>query len=262
MSDAEVDEREPGSGEGGRSEPGSGEGGRSEPERAEGRGSQTLARGLSILRALEGAPEGLSVADLVRTLGLHRTIVTRLLATLVEEHFVERTRSRAYRLGLGLIALGKAVRSDLRDLAEEPLEVLAGMTGATAVLVLRDDDHAIVISVVEPFGTDLRLLFRLGSRHPLHQGAEGMAILAGNPARPDERPEVTLARTSGYVVSAGEIMPGTWGLAVPVTTAVGRSEMSVGVIAAQALDEAKTAQHVTEAALTLGVRLNWTDELR
>jgi DNA-binding IclR family transcriptional regulator len=231
-------------------------------ERPEQRGSQTLARGLSILRALQDAPEGRSVADLVRSLGLHRTIVTRLLATLEDEHLVERTSSRAYRLGLGLIALGKAVRSDLRDLAEQPLELLASLASATAVLVLRDDEHAIVISVVEPASTDLRLLFRLGSRHPLHQAAEGMAILAGNPPRRGERPEVERARELGYVVSAGEIMPGTWGLAAPVRTGVDRSDLSVGVIAAQALDETKTAELVMEAARTLGVRLKWTDEFR
>ncbi|HTX00232.1 MAG TPA: IclR family transcriptional regulator [Acidimicrobiales bacterium] len=228
----------------------------------DGRGSQTLARGVKILRALQSAPEGLSVADLVRAVGLHRSIVTRLLTTLEEEHFVERTRTRAYRLGLGLIALGKAVRADLRDLSEEALTALAGLSGATAVLVLRDGAHAVVVSVVEPLGSDLRLLFRLGSRHPLEQGAEGMAILAGNPPREGERPEVTRAREAGYVVSEGEIMPGTWGLAVPVMSADSRSEMSVGVIAAQALDEAKTFKLVKEVALSLQARLDWADELR
>ncbi|MCU1494387.1 MAG: IclR family transcriptional regulator [Acidimicrobiaceae bacterium] len=226
------------------------------------RGSQTLARGLSILGALRDAPEGLSVADLVRALGLHRPIVTRLLATLEDERYVERSGSRAYRLGPELIALGKAVRSDLRDLAATVLRDLAEHVGATAVLVLRDDAHAVVISVVEPMHTDLRLSFRLGSRHLLHQGAEGMAILAGNPPVRGERPEVTRARESGYVVSAGEILPGTWGLAVPVVTGGGRCEMSVGVIAAQALDESKTSRLVLEATDELAPRISLGGELR
>ena len=146
------------------------------------RGSQTLARGLSILAALRDAPQGLSVAELVRMLGLHRPIVTRLLATLEDERYVERSGSRAYRLGPELIALGRAVRSDLRELALTTLQALAEQIRATAVLVARDRDHAVVISVVEPTRTDLRLSFRLGSRHALRQGAEGMAILAGQPA--------------------------------------------------------------------------------
>jgi DNA-binding IclR family transcriptional regulator len=218
------------------------------------RGAQTLARGLHVLGALRDAPNGLSVAELVRTLGFHRAVVTRLLATLEDERFVERTEARTYRLGPELVALGKAVRADLRDTAAALLRSLAEQIGATVVLVVRNGEHAVVISVVEPLHTDLRLLFRLGSRHRLEQGAEGMAILAGNPPTPGERPEVTAGRERGYVISAGEILPGTWGLAAPVP-AGGRSEMSVGVISAQALDEQATASAVIEATAELSRRL-------
>jgi DNA-binding IclR family transcriptional regulator len=217
-------------------------------------GSQTLARGINILGALRGAPEGLSVAELARALGLPRSIVTRLLTTLEDARYVERTGSRSYRLGPELIALGKAVRAELRDVAATVLRDLAEKLNATVVLVVRDGDHAVVISVVEPLGTDLRLSFRLGSRHLLHQGAEGMAILAGNPPLPGERPEVTEARRSGYAVSAGEILAGTWGLAVPVALVPGAATMSVGVICAQARDEASTAGLVAEAAGDLVAR--------
>jgi DNA-binding IclR family transcriptional regulator len=225
------------------------------------RGSQTLARGLRILAALRDAPQGMSVADLVRELGLHRPIITRLLATLEDEHYVERSGSREYRLGPELIALGKAVRADLRELAQTTLRTLAEQLRSTVVLVLRDRDHAVVISVVEPTATDLRLSFRLGSRHALRQGAEGMAILAGNPPLRGERAEVTTARRVGYVISSGEIMPGTWGLAVPVLVGEGPCEMSIGVIAAQALDESNVARLVQVAARELGGRLGLTGDL-
>jgi len=226
------------------------------------RGSQTLARGLSILSELRDAPDGLSVAELARALGLPRAIVTRLLATFEQARYVERMGSRSYRLGPELIALGKAVRSDLREIAATVLRSLAEKVGATVVLVMRDGDHAVVISVVEPLHTDLRLSFRLGSRHRLHQGAEGMAILAGNPPVRGERPEVA----EGYVVSAGEILPGTWGLAVPVALAPvalapATCAMSVGVISAQALDEHDTAALVTEAVSELVARISLSGEL-
>jgi DNA-binding IclR family transcriptional regulator len=224
-------------------------------------GSQTLARGISILSALRRAPDGLSVADLVRTLGLPRAILTRLLTTLEEARYVERTESRMYRLGPELIALGKAVRSDLREVAATALRALAEKVGATVVLVVRDGDHAMVISVVEPMHTDLRLSFRLGSRHLLQQGAEGMAILAGNPPVPGERKEVSAARQSGYAVSAGEILAGTWGLAVPLALVPGAATMSVGVICAQALEEASTAALVTDAAHELVERFSLSGDL-
>jgi DNA-binding IclR family transcriptional regulator len=225
-------------------------------------GSQTLARGISILGALRQAPDGLSVAELVRTLGLPRAIITRLLTTLEEARYVERTGSRTYHLGPELIALGKAVRSDLREIAATALRALAEKVGATVVLVMRDGDHAVVISVVEPMHTDLRLSFRLGSRHLLQQGAEGMAILAGNPPSPGERREVTEARRAGYAVSAGEILAGTWGLAVPLALVPGAATMSVGVICAQALDEASTAALVAGAAQEMLERASLSGELR
>jgi DNA-binding IclR family transcriptional regulator len=224
-------------------------------------GSQTLARGISILSALREAPDGLSVAELVRVLGLPRAIVTRLLTTLEDARYVERTASRSYRLGPELIALGKAVRSDLREITATILRDLAEQVGATVVLVMRDVDHAVVISVVEPMHTDLRLSFRLGSRHLLHQGAEGMAILAGNPPARGERKEVAAARRSGYAVSAGEILAGTWGLAVPVALAPGAATMSVGVISAQALDETTTAALVAKVARDVVERVRLNGEL-
>jgi DNA-binding IclR family transcriptional regulator len=224
-------------------------------------GSQTLGRGISILSTLRDSPDGLSVAELVRALGLPRAIVTRLITTLEEARYVERTGSRTYRLGPELIALGKAVRSDLREIAATVLRDLAEKVGATVVLVMRDGDHAVVISVVEPMHTDLRLSFRLGSRHLLPQGAEGMAILAGNPPAPGERKEVTEARRSGYAVSAGEILAGTWGLAVPLALVPGAATMSVGVICAQALDEASTAALVAGAAQELVERVSLSGEL-
>ena len=58
------------------------------------RGSQTLARGLRILTALSDEPDGLLVADIARVVGLHRNVVTRLLVTLEDERYVERTPSR------------------------------------------------------------------------------------------------------------------------------------------------------------------------
>jgi len=72
---------------------------------------------------------------------------------------------------------------------------------------------------------------------------------------------VAAARRLGYAVSVGEIMPGTWGLAVPVTSAPSTCAMSVGVIAAQALDEQGTAGLVTEAARELVARVSLSGEL-
>jgi DNA-binding IclR family transcriptional regulator len=221
-------------------------------------GSQTLARGIAVLRALRAEPKGMSIAELVTMLGLHRSIVTRLLFTLEAERLVERTEDKRYRLGLDLIGLGKAVRSELRDLTAPILSALAASLGATTILVARKGDDAVVVSVVEPPHGDLHLSFRLGSRHPLTQGAEGMAILAGRAPVEGERAEITAARSTGYVVSYGEIQPGTWGLAAPVIVE-GAANASVGVIAAAPLEEASAAAAVRVAAAEIAGRLAIAD---
>jgi DNA-binding IclR family transcriptional regulator len=227
------------------------------------RGSQTLDRGLQVLGLLRDNPDGLSVAEMVRVLHLPRTVLTRLVTTLEDESYVERTEARAYRLGPALIALGQAVRTDLAAVAGTILRDLAEQVGASVVLVVRHGDFGVVISVTEPTNRRLRLLFRLGSRHPLQQGAEGRAILAGNPARPGERLEVTEARRLGYAVSSGEILEGTWGLAAPVCGLSGRCDMSVGVIAAAAaVDLASTADLVIATAQRLAERVGTASGIR
>lgn len=222
------------------------------------RGAQTLARGLEVLTALRDEPAGLSVADLVRVLGFPRAVMTRLLVTLEDGGYVERANGRAYRLGPALISLGQAVRTDLTEAAATILRELAEHVGATVVLVVRHRNDGVVVSVIEPTQAQLRLLFRLGSRHPLRQGAEGMAILAGNPPLAGERAEVTEARRRGYAISQGEILAGTWGLAAPVPGRAGRCDLSVGVIAATALDAEVTAKLVVDAASRVAVRVGGT----
>jgi DNA-binding IclR family transcriptional regulator len=63
------------------------------------------------------------------------------------------------------------------------------------------------------------------------------------------------------VVSAGEILPGTWGLAVPVVVIPQRCDMSIGVIAAQALDESTTAELVMAASRDLAGRLGLSGDI-
>ena len=59
------------------------------------------------------------------------------------------------------------------------------------------------MAVVEPSWTDFHVSYRVGSRHPLHQGAAGKAILLGRDAAPDHAVEVTDGRAAGRRPRAG-----------------------------------------------------------
>jgi DNA-binding IclR family transcriptional regulator len=85
------------------------------------------------------------------------------------------------------------------------LRGLAEKAGCTAHLTIADGEEALALAVVEPSWTDYHVSYRIGSRHPLRQGAAGKAILLGR------------ERTSTpYVVTVGELQTGARGLAAPV----------------------------------------------
>ena len=78
----------------------------------------------------------------------------------------------------------------------------------TAFVVVRVGGDAVTLDSVEPQSTAAHVAYRPGSRHPIDRGAPGLAILAGQPAMPDERPEVTESRRRGWAYSSGEVIPG------------------------------------------------------
>lgn len=61
-----------------------------------------LARGLSILALFDGEREALAAPDICRALGLPRTSVFRLIATLEAFGWLERVNGSAYRIGPAL----------------------------------------------------------------------------------------------------------------------------------------------------------------
>ncbi|MGH1553798.1 hypothetical protein ACRAWF_22975 [Streptomyces sp. L7] len=77
-------------------------------------------------------------------------------------------------------------------------------------------------------------VYEVGDEHLLTRGAPGLAILSCDPPAAAERPEVTRARTQGYCVTRGEVVPGQSVLAAPVTAADGRA---VGAVAVAFRDE-------------------------
>ena len=80
------------------------------------RSSQTLDRGLRLLKVLAQEPNGLTVTELASRLGIHRTNVYRLLATLAQHRLVWRDRAGRYLLGTGVMELARGVVRWVEDL--------------------------------------------------------------------------------------------------------------------------------------------------
>ena len=205
--------------------------------------SQTLDRGLRVLRVLSESPEGLTITELSARLQVNRTVVYRLISTLEQHGLVRRdARSRLF-VGLGVLHLASAVQPLLRDLAMPVLRSLAESIGSTAHLTVADGDEALALAVVEPSWSDFHVAYRVGARHPLSQGAAGKAIGLLDGTDP------------AYAVTSGELQAGARGLAAPVRGVEGL-RASVGVVTLEdTIDEAVVAPQVIAAAQAVADRL-------
>jgi len=205
--------------------------------------SQTLDRGLRVLDVLAASPGGLSVTELAERLEVSRTIAHRLVATLEQHALVRRDGRGRLHVGLGVLRLASAVQPVLRDLAVPVLRRLAEEVGCTAHLTVADGTEALAVAVVEPSWTDFHVGYRVGSRHPLRQGAAGKAILLGREAG-----------SAPYAVTAGELQAGARGVAAPVRGVEGL-EASLGIVTLGELDVDAIGPVVAAAAADLAARL-------
>jgi DNA-binding IclR family transcriptional regulator len=211
--------------------------------------SQTLDRGLRVLRVLAASPGGLSITALAAEVGVNRTVVYRLVTTLEQHGLARRDGAGRLHVGLGVLALARGLQPVLRELAQPVLRSLAEELGCTAHLTFADGGEALAIAVVEPTWTDFHVAYRVGARHPLDQGAAGRAILLGREIREGR------AADERYVVTTGELQPGARGLAAPVLDVDGL-DASVGIVTLGDLDVGTVGPRVVEAAASVAQRLS------
>jgi DNA-binding IclR family transcriptional regulator len=125
--------------------------------------SQTLDRGLRVLRVLAASPGGLSITALAAEVGVNRTVVYRLVTTLEQHGLARRDGAGRLHVGLGVLALARGLQPVLRELAQPVLRSLAEELGCTAHLTFADGGEALAIAVVEPTWTDFHVAYRVGA---------------------------------------------------------------------------------------------------
>src|SRR5690348_14911793 len=87
--------------------------------------SQTLARGLTVLELIGESSSPMTVPDLSVQMGLHRSMVYRLVRTLESHGFVVRTAAGELQLGVRLAALARNVARTLHAAAAPVLAEVA-----------------------------------------------------------------------------------------------------------------------------------------
>ena len=153
---------------------------------------QSVDRALVVLEMIAAAGE-LGVTELSKRLDLHKSTVSRLVATMEAHDLVEQLSDRGrYQLGLGLVRLAGAARGRL-DLVTESREIsraLALQTGETVNLVILSGHETLYLDQASS-GSALQIHNWLGKRNPLHATANGRVLLAALPA---EEAAAVLAR--------------------------------------------------------------------
>lgn len=238
----------------------------------------TVDKAVDVLFRLNAEPTPQGVSELGRALGLPKSSVHRLLASLARRGLVERDERGRYRPGIALLALGLGAleREPLAAAARPLLEAEAQALGETAFLVIARAGRLVVLEKAEGAGF-LRAAPRVGAEVPVHATAVGKLFLAhapdqvSAPAPPLERftertplgadelaRAVQRARERGFAESREEWIPGMSVVAAPVL-AGGRMHGAVAVAAPTprlvALGRAEVARGVSAAAARLAAKL-------
>ncbi|HZB78152.1 MAG TPA: IclR family transcriptional regulator [Solirubrobacteraceae bacterium] len=206
------------------------------------RAAQLLAL---VLEPEAGAERGLG--ELAAAAGLPKSTASRLLATLEQHGLVEQEGARGgFRAGPVIERhAGRARERRLRELAEQPMAVLADVTGETVNLAVPGDGGVEHVAQVEGryfLGTTQWI----GRRVPYHATANGKVLLAYRAAEAPAGPlealtsrtiadrrvldaELAAVRGEGFATAAEELELGLSAMAAPVFEHGGRAIAALSV---------------------------------
>lgn len=140
---------------------------------------QALDRTFDLLELLARFPEGLALTDIGERIGLHKSTVHRLLASLKERGYIEQdTDTSRYRLGLGFISLAGPYLNqlDLKSTAEPEMRRLSDSLGVTVFLATLRDGEVVYLDKVERYDGFRR--FDIIGRHvPIHCTSLGRSLV-------------------------------------------------------------------------------------
>ena len=139
---------------------------------------QVIERLAKLLDAIAAQNEDASLKVLSAETGLHPSTAFRILASLAEQGFVERTSRGNYQLGVKLMQLGNRVgaSTDFRKIALPLMEKLRDQLDETVNLTVREGDEVVYVerSLAKRM---IRVEQVIGSRAPLHVTAVGKLML-------------------------------------------------------------------------------------
>lgn len=203
------------------------------------RGASVILNAIEVLRCFSVETPLLGVTEIASRVGLHKSTVSRILATLEQENLVERDPStRRFKLGLGLIAVTGPLLADLdvRRAAYPVLQDLTDHTGETSALMVWNGSQSVCVEqIVSP--QQVKHTTPLGTRYNTALSSSVQIFLAkagidaaqsmiseGTIRLPDISPatldiyadRLKAVSVEGYAVNYGETSAEEVGVAAPV----------------------------------------------
>jgi DNA-binding IclR family transcriptional regulator len=248
---------------------------------AEPRQVMSARRALDVLCAFSAEKPDLSVTELSKHLGVHKSTVSRLLTTMEGAGFVRKTPHNGhYMLGPRLLEMASLVlsRIDVRAIARPRLEELSQVSQETVNLAVWDRDEAVN---VDQIASPQPILYMgwIGRRTPAHASSTGKALLAFQAPEAIERvlsrpltsytkatitdptrlrQEMAWIRECGYAIAEDEFQEGVTAVAAPILA----RGLAAAVISISAPTYRTTSQRkgqfvqlVTTAARDIGQRM-------
>lgn len=169
---------------------------------------QSVDRALAVMEILgRDGPTG--VSELARRLGIHKSTVSRLLATLERRGVVEQQADgQRYALGVALVRLARSVREDLDvvALARPGSEELSRVLGETVNISVLENAEVVNVEEVNRSDSVLGVSW-LGRHTSLHNTSNGKVFLAYmDPAQADRVLARGLAATTGSTIIDPQVL--------------------------------------------------------
>jgi IclR family KDG regulon transcriptional repressor len=141
---------------------------------------RAVERALDILLCFSRQTPELSMSQIALQVGMHKSTVHRLLATLEDKNFVERDSTTGmYRLGINLLHMAYLTleQNDLRHICHPFLRHLKDQFRETVNLSMLDGTDMVYLDVIES-PQRVKLAAATGQRLPAFCTASGKAFLA------------------------------------------------------------------------------------
>ena len=204
----------------------------------------------------------LSLKEIQEEVKMPKSTIFRILDTLEQSDFIQKNRkTHEYSLGYQVFRLGNVYQQhlDYRKVSIPHMEQLMEETKETVELNILDGIHRICIEKIDS-PLDVRNFVKVGERKPAYLGAAGKVMLAFlPPGELDQRlteieslniidirnleKELLEIQQTGYAITQGERILGTYSIAAPIFAANG--ELVAG------LNIAGPLQRLTEERVAL-----------